>query len=375
MTPFGALAALAAATALSAAESGTLLHYGTVGNISCKRGPCFSRAIGHPAVQRLLLDIASGPRDSAAIDAALRESGVTRQDLEKLRLIWRQGDRWRLGFTLWTRADVERVAAAGERHAKSLAAAYLARRARIDEVLARYPVETVDPAAMAFIVVGCFSLDWDGLRFAAAKRLRGEHEQRPDGRYTPHAAEPVEIPSGRLYWASSSSWFGRLAITGFGDHVAPDGIPSTFRTERTAKMMLTLRDGARPADELGEAAMALEALAGADWVVSRDGKWRARIPVFSAADRDLIREALRIGREALEEWFARDADALRRELADLSPSRSGVPFEEQFTQVWHYVFGTANRILIEAGWLADPYRVSSARKGYIPTVFDGVIQQ
>ena len=372
---FGALAALAAAIVLPAAESGTILHYGTVGNISCKRGPCFSRAIGHPAVQRLLLDIASGPRDLAAIDAALRESGVTRQDLEKLRLILRQGDRWRLGFTLWTRADVERVAAVGERHAKSLAKAYLTRRARIDEVLARYPVESVDPAAMAFIVVGCFSLDWDGLRFAAAKRLRTEHEQRPDGRYTPHAAEPVETPSGRLYWASHSSWFGRRAITGFGDHVAPDRIPSTFRTERNARMMLTLRDGARTRVELGEAAVVLDVLAGADWVVSRDGKWRARIPVFSAADRDLIREAVRIGREAMEEWFARDADGLRRELADLSPSRSGVPFEEQFTQVWHYIFGATNRILIEAGWLADPYRVSPARKGYIPTVFDAAIHQ
>ena len=65
-------------------------------------------------------------------------------------------------------------------------------------------------------------------------------------------------------------------------------------------------------------------LSGCGWKLSFDGR------------KDLIREVLRIGRDAMEEWFATNA---------------------------------------EAGWLADPYRLSAARRGYVPTVFVGAIQQ
>ncbi|NIR43698.1 MAG: hypothetical protein GWM93_07065 [Gemmatimonadetes bacterium] len=46
-----------------------------------------------------------------------------------------------------------------------------------------------------------------------------------------------------------------------------------------------------------------------------------------------------------------------------------------FTQVWHYLFGAANRILAEQGMFLDPYAGDRTQPGFVPAVWhDGIDQ-
>lgn len=56
-------------------------------------------------------------------------------------------------------------------------------------------------------------------------------------------------------------------------------------------------------------------------------------------------------------------------MADLTPVRNGVPFERVYTEVWHFIFGIANRTLAEEGLFADPYADERRHQGFLPFVW------
>jgi hypothetical protein len=43
--------------------------------------------------------------------------------------------------------------------------------------------------------------------------------------------------------------------------------------------------------------------------------------------------------------------------------------------VWHYVFGIANRTLVEAGFLADPYGPDRRHQGFLPAIWANGLAQ
>jgi hypothetical protein len=98
-------------------------------------------------------------------------------------------------------------------------------------------------------------------------------------------------------------------------------------------------------------------------------RYEARVPVFTQRDNSLIREVRRIGREVLERWFVENYEPLKSELSVCTPWRYGQPFAEGFYPIWHYIFGSTNRQLVENGLFADPYAPERKFKGYIPAVF------
>ena len=97
--------------------------------------------------------------------------------------------------------------------------------------------------------------------------------------------------------------------------------------------------------------------------------YRATIPVLTERDRAMVTGLLRIGRKALEEWFATNYAELKSTVANISPVRNRVPFTVAFDQIWHYLFGIANEKLVEAGLFADPYGPDATFQGYVPAVY------
>jgi hypothetical protein len=129
--------------------------------------------------------------------------------------------------------------------------------------------------------------------------------------------------------------------------------------------MFAMREGPQESDADG----LLERMAGIGWA-RKDGElYRAAIPVLTERDRAMVMAMLRIGRKALEEWFASNYAELKSALADISPVRNRVPFQVAFDQIWHYLFGIANQKLVEAGLFADPYAPETAFQGYMPAVY------
>lgn len=116
-------------------------------------------------------------------------------------MIRREGDCYFLNFALFTAAEVKHIREVSERYAGSLSYAILAHRAEIESALHDYDAPGVDRKAVAYFVLGCASLDWDGLNITAAKGCRKETEDRPDGQYVPDAEEITSQSLERIYWA------------------------------------------------------------------------------------------------------------------------------------------------------------------------------
>jgi hypothetical protein len=369
-------------------------------------GPEFMEVMESRRVQEALLSFARGPQEAGVFAAALRGTGFAPSDLEDLGLIRRYGDRYALDFWLSTAEDTDRIRAVAEVEGRGLAAAVLERRAEIEAILDRIPQPGADPGTLAFFLIGCVSLDWDGLNLTAEKGYRTEPGP---GQYLPRAREPGGGGSRRgLYWGSHNMHLP-IAVTTFGDHDAPrygfpdllwrmsealDGMepppalaPSLSKLvegwhgallQQVGTIMLHVRHGDRSREELARAAGITEddanALLGLLTALEYlrevpDGRLRATIPVLTERDAAPVSDLRRLGRAVMGRWLEDRHDALRQALADLTAVRQGVPLAHNFYWVWHYLFAVANRTLVEAGLFADPYAPGRRYPGYVSAVY------
>ena len=308
----------------------------------------------------------------------------------KLQLIRRDGDRYLLGLPVYSAGDLRRVREVTGRYAASLADALLARKTEIEAILPSCCAPGVDRREVAFIVLGCVSLDWDGLELAAKKGYR-TMKKRPDGRYGAWAQEKSDVTADRIYWSSGTPSYGEALLVSFGDGHArylsglrnpPSPLKAPGAFQYAAKCLIALRDGDRSLDELRsalritpeEARSLAELLVDLEFVTQQDGRYHAHIPVFSRTDRKAIQQLRRIGNEVMAQWLADNYEKLKSDLSFTAPAHQGVPYTEEFNAVWHYVFGLANRQLVEAGLFADPYASTRKYQGDIPAVFaNGVL--
>lgn len=390
------------------ARPSPLLSYSIVGSSSCAAKPCFGDVMGRIPVQRLLLELAKGPLERPEAERLLANDARSLEDLLALRLVRPEGDRLLLGFALFTASDVRRIREISESHAESLADALLARRGELEEAVKAYDMPGADPGAVLYFLLGCASLDWDGLALTAEMGYRRTTGERPDGAYVPAAQEVCEESLERIYWGSHNAAYEGVGFTSFGDHHAlprlllpdllwrapepPSSYPEALKAAlrglfagtldlaagRMGRMMLTLRDGpaglpdlARAAGVPGpEAESLLRVLSAVEYVGERDGRYRALVPVLAKRDKAMADRVIEIGRRVMGDWLKASYGRIEAGLAGLSFMRSGVPFPEGFTMIWHYVFGIANRKLVEAGLFADPYGAARAFKGALPAVHE-----
>lgn len=399
---------LAAAVALAAAlplfgpavaalaDDPPILEYSASGG-----GPAaaeFNRLMPQRAVQAVLIDIARAPRDRAYVDAALRGTDATAERLAAVGLIREADAGYRLAFSLLTIEDRAIIRSAAEREGRLLAGYVLAHRQAIETLIAGAKLPAGDWKAAAFFLVGCVSLDWDGLNLVEERKYlaRGGKDE-----FIPSAWQPVPPEDvRRLYWGSHN-YHDSVAVTTFGDHAALPrvGLPDLFwgmtlaapdpvqtRARRaveslvrrdSTRVMLALRDG--PKDLAGLAAAVgveqqpledtLALLVSLDYVAESAGRYEARITVLDERDRGMVRQLRQLGRQAMERWADERYATLASELDALTPRRYGVPLSHSFYWVWHYIFGIANRELVAAGLLADPYDPGRRFQGFLPSVY------
>jgi hypothetical protein len=376
--------------AAAAEKDNVLFDVRIVGSSSGKPEPSFGTVTGKPAVQRLLLDLTAAPCPAAQVDRALQGTGLIGKDLVKLQLVRRDGDRYLLGFPVYSAADLRRIREVTQRYAASLADALLARKAEIEAVLPSCTAPGVDRREVAFIVLGCVSLDWDGLELAAKKGYR-TMKKRPDGRYGAWAQEKSDVTADRIYWSSGTPSYGDALLVSFGDGHAqylsglynpPAPLRSPNASQYATKCLLALRDGDRSLDELRstlritpeEAQSLTKLLVDLEFVTQQNGRYQAHIPVLARTDKKAVQQLRRIGNEVMAKWLADNYDKLKSDLSFTAPAHQGVPYTEEFNAVWHYVFGLANRQLVETGLFADPYASTRKYQGGIPAVFaNGVL--
>lgn len=409
---FGLLAIQSAGSAwaeqsASATSASPVLQYSIVGSSSCDTKPCYNAVMQDVAAQRFLLELAKNPLGVPTGEAAVLDVAAIIPDLLALQLIRLDEGKYRLNFALFTAADVGRIRQASEVYAQSLAAALLEQRKEIEGILAEYNVPGVDPKALAYFLLGCVSLDWDGLDLTAALGYRKTAEERPDGKYVPHAQERADETLKGIYWGSHNDNYAGIRVTSFGDHYSlprymlpdllwrtpdfPDSYPPTLsaaldalvaesfilRANQFGRIMLALRDGEKSNQDLasaisaeeGDAQALLGVLLALEYISERNGLYSIRIPVLAARDDVMVRNILAIGNQVMATWLPESYPRLKSDLKDLGFIRAGVPFEYGYTMIWHYLFGMANQKLVEAGLFANPYTSDRKYKGAIPAVY------
>jgi hypothetical protein len=367
--------------------------------------------LGFADVQRLILDIAERPATRSHIDAVIRGKGFGLEDMVKVGLLRKERDLYWLDFNLLRVSDQQAIMQASEGAGRDLAQAFLARRHDFEALAAGHRQPGVGAQELLYIVLGCFSLDWDGLDLTERRGYRERAQRTIDGQsFTPWAKEKGSGASFKgLFWGSHNSTRSRVTFTTFGDHHAVPrfGFPDMLRGTRgaftqyqsvplaqraggallaayagdalddVAVVMELLRSRARSRMELdtetGLAPRKLEAivnvLVAADYVRPEGEKLIARAVVLTPEDSGLVQAMRSLGRDIMVAWHERHYQSLRRRLATITPLRNGVPFERVYTEVWHYVFGIANRSLVETGFFADPYGPERLHQGFLPAIW------
>ncbi len=395
---------------LVSAQEKDVLYYSVVGSVSSDKSPNFGKVLKRVGIQKLLLDLSASPRSAAFVDSTLGGTGITRDDLEDLRLISCRDTTCMLSFALFRAGDIEKLSRVCGELSKSLAHDILLRRAEIDSALAAYSSPGIDRGEVAYIALGCISLDWDGLAVTADGHYRLTESERPDGNYVPYAEEISSFSRRAIFWGSNNNSYGNIQLTSFGDHFSlprrafPDilwfddtarvpkelqtvfnGLIGKTKKEKEAEtyrcvgsIMLALRQKPATAEELAGITSIplsgitqwLDALAAMRYVSLEHGVWQAKIPVFSETDRPMLIKLRGIGREVMTGWLKTNFGNIREQLSGLSTARNNVPLEEGFTMIWHFIFGMTNQRLVEAGLFADPYAPARVEKGFVPVVFD-----
>lgn len=350
-----------------------------------------------------------GPVPQATLERWLAGS-ATPEALVHAGLLRVTADGYALALNYYSEADERLLRKVAGRWSESLAAAFLAERDDLEELVANYDGAAVSTDELLFVALGCVGLDWDGLDVTAEGGWRRRATVQPNGgAYIPWVRARASGASVRaLYWGSHNAETPTLTFTTFGDHEAlpraglPDVIwsvdaerldprqPRALREQLAQEasagvdgafagasaMMLALREGPRTRDALlalgGDAARAertLKLLEALSYVAEEEGRYRAAIPVFTPRDAAML-DALRIrSREIIRQWLVRNHAALAADLSELSSVKAGVPLDQLFTDVWHDLFGWTNYRLVRAGLLADPYGPSARFVGFTPFVW------
>ena len=83
----------------------------------------------------------------------------------------------------------------------------------------------------------------------------------------------------------------------------------------------------------------------------------------------MIQSLLKPSREIITNWLTQNVEPLKKQLSGLAAFKYGQPVEVFFYQLWHEIFGVANRILVEKRIFIDPYEEARKYKGYIPVIW------
>ncbi|UCC49052.1 MAG: helix-turn-helix transcriptional regulator [Gemmatimonadota bacterium] len=368
--------------------------------------------MGLGEVQRLLLDVGASRRNGQYIEAALDGTGVSVTDLLAAELVREEGELYTLAFPLLTTENQRVLLEISERYARGLADAYLRQRGEFDELLSRYPVAGIAKTSLAYLLVGCFSLDWDGIQLTQELGYRTPFgTQGVPTVYWAIETENREVAYPKaVYWGSHNEYLDNgIAFTSFGDfasiprHGLPDlawymarslrsvDVPHELAPivervgwgalqgalEQAGAIMMALRSGEKSADEIsdatginsGDTRQLLTLLEALGYVRRVTDDYAIAIPVFAEEDRSMVLDLIDLSREIMTSWLAENYDPCKAELARTTPLGNVLPFENTFWNVWHYLFGAANRILVEQGMFADPYGVDRRYKGFIPAVW------
>jgi hypothetical protein len=327
------------------------------------------------------------------------------KDLIRIRTVKEESGIYGVTFAIFTRKDLFILQRATHPMA-SLMTDSIASRANEIMSLARNlsSAEQVGRDKLLFAALGCFVLDWLGLKILEEEGILIKSKPQPGNRnYVLFARERIDPKTSmklydRMYWGSHSDTIDDLVFTSFGDHSGiryafPDiiwnlkaspKIAQKFHkmpvwvsekistlTESLSKRFLKdigfLLFKIKNARSISEEDLELESekrgtldlanlLVDMNYVTRKKGTFRLNYPVFATKDKMVIEQLGNLIFPLFTEIIKQNDADLRRALRNISPLKNKVAFEEVLNEAWHWTFAQTNRILADRGFFYKPPR-------------------
>ena len=106
------------------------------------------------------------------------------------------------------------------------------------------------------------------------------------------------------------------------------------------------------------------------YVEETQGSYLLSTPFFSRDDKPMIDAARSLSWQLMHNWLDLNYSTVEASLGELTAIKYGVPYKQLYTQIWHYIFGLANKSLVQSGHFANPYAEGRLSKAIIPFAFD-----
>lgn len=386
------------------------LHVAIVGSVASDDPQYNPFVICSPrAVKLLLLEMAESPLKKEEIEARLSDSKTKIEDLIRLEIIRQEGEFFYLNFPLFTENDEAKIMEVAEKYGQLLAESILKNKDQIYDLLGEYQPSGIGKDKLAFIAVGCLSLDLGALKLLAEKNYIIHEPEKPGGNhYILNAEEVTEFSLKEMYWGCHSDSINGTMFMTFGDHDAgtkrygvPDilwglggslsfCVPEFYRDElktvlsdqvdnlmkKIGEVLHVLKKMPSIFEEIQklssiereELEHILDLLIKLNYVTIKDKVYFLAIPVFSGADRSMLNRIQEIVNQEILNWTESYYEQIKSDLKDISAVKNKVNYKETFNMLWHYFFGYTNKSLARSGFIYDTYQASKEQQGYLPAV-------
>ena len=323
---------------------------------------------------------------------------------------------YHVNFAIFMKEDLMTLARASEPIASELADRICNHAKRITSLAKNFSAaQRVQTQKLLFAAVGCFILDWLGLKALEEDGLLVKNKLQPGNRnYLLFAREEIDRKTAvelydKMYWGSHSDMSNGYTFTSFGDYGARYAFPDvlwplqvasravqtllqsplwmteklSMITQLCAKKML--RDvafclfrldaeGMISAKELTEnndeawLQSLVDLLEDMNYLVREKGRLKLDYPIFAADDKKIVEQIGDIILPSVTQTIRQNRSVLERALSNTTPVRNKVAVTEVLNEAWHWIFAQTNKILAEKGFLYAPPKKRAEEARYIAWV-------
>ena len=307
-------------------------------------------------------------------------------DLLRTRVVRKVGDKLRLNICVFTRRDIYRLREVGFTAGEELADLVVGNLDWVDPMLKKlscYPYSSLE--LLRLVVIGAYTLDLCVLKLLFERGLAlCSVKKHPGGEYVLFGREVLDAEEHRrllrgVYYGCHSDTWGRYTFRTFGDH---SGYRHAFPDVVWSRREPVMRRLEEVSEDVGEAMEevgllleriaceggvvelerldvvgAYEALASLllelEYIARLEAGYKLLIPVLTPEDMNVVKEISARLSDPVMRFIEGKFEELRSSLEDLRAGR-WADFREVFTEAWHWIFGAANSILANRGYMAKP---------------------
>lgn len=336
------------------------------------------------------------------------------EDLIRIKAIEEKSGLYHVTFPIFSKEDLMILARATKQIANKLANRIYTHVKEITSLAKDFSsARQVEMDKLLFAAVGCFVLDWQGLKVLEEEGLLVKNKPQPGNRnYLLFAREKLDQNTAMqlynaMYWGSHSDTLDKYVFTSFGDHYGwryafPDILwnlnasskafqetfgPPLWFTEKLSKIISLFRKNllsdvirvlfrinaegpirekefSGNNDEAGLQSL-LHLLEDMNYIVCEKGMLTLYYPVFVAEDEKIMEQLGDLIIPLATRIIRQNYIYLKQALGDTSPMKNKISFGEVLNEAWHWIFAQTNKTLAEKGFLYNPPKKRAREARYM----------